>query len=489
MSTVVASDGSFVDEEDLEEYEIDVDEIFDGVGYAPHSGQIPVHNAVDEHRNRLAACGRRFGKSQIGGHDLTVAAHLAYIQQADLEPKGKRHEYWIVGPEYSDAEKEFRVLYNDLKRLDIDFDRPGTYYSEGGGDMDVSLFGGRFQVHAKSAKYPQTLVGEGLMGVVMAEAAKLKSIVWTQYIRPTLADFAREGSWALFTSTPEGKNWFYDLYMRGQSRLKKDEQWWSIRRPSWTNSIVFPGGRYDPEILEMEADMSAELFKQEIEADFTDFVGRVFKDFGEETHVGIHDYNPRWPVFLAADKGYRAPSVVLFVQQDVFNNVWVCGEYYRTDRDAEEVCEDILDDPRLREMANAARLLFPDPASPEWASILEKKLNVRSQGGTGGELDIRLNLIRRWLRPQPFELADDHPEKIPKLMFDQSCKNTIREMLDYRYPETKDEQNRTPDEKPLKVDDHTPEALGRFFAGHIAPQAKQTSGARVSRARMRARNR
>lgn len=483
MATVVDDDGSFV--------VIDEEALYEAVDYVPHSGQRPQHIAMADHRFTLTAAGRRFGKSQIGGHKLTLCAFQAEAVKAQLEPKGKRHEYWIVGPEYSDSEKEFRVVYNDLKRLGADFDRPGTYYSEGGGDMDISLFGGRFQIHAKSAKYPQTLVGERLKGVVMAEAAKLKEQVWTQYIRPTLADFAREDipSWAMFNSTPEGKNWYYRLYMRGISTLAKDKQWWGQRKPSWTNNFIFPDGRNDPEILEMEADMSTEMFAQEVECKFTDFVGRVFKDFAEEDHVGEYRYDPRWPVYLAADKGWRAPSVVLFVQKDVFNNVWIAGEYYKAGRDAEEVAEDILDDPYLRVMAEAAREIYPDPASPEWSSALEKKLNVRFMGGTGGDIDIRLNLIRKWLRKAPFELPDDHPEKVPKLHIDQSCVNTIRDFNDYRYPETRNEQLETPSEKPLKKDDHAPEAMGRFMVGHFGPKAVGAAGTRQVRARMRSRTR
>jgi hypothetical protein len=69
------------------------------------------------------------------------------------------------------------------------FDKPGTYNNPLGGDMHVSLWDGRFQVHAKSAKYPDTLVGEGLRGLVLSEAAKLKRIVWEKHLRPTLADY------------------------------------------------------------------------------------------------------------------------------------------------------------------------------------------------------------------------------------------------------------------------------------------------------------
>lgn len=478
-----------------ETVEVDIAGVFADAGYVPHAGQIPVHKAALDHRFRLASCGRRFGKSQIGGHELTVSAFEAYAARAQLSPKGRRHEYWIVGPEYSDAEKEFRVVYNDLLQLGMEFDRPGTYYSEGGGDMDISLFGGRFLVHAKSAKYPQTLVGEGLQGVIMAEAAKLKPVVWTKYIRPTLADYAREGSWALFSSTPEGKNWFYDLYMRGQSTLERDQQWFSIRRPSWTNDIVFPDGEKDPEIEEMRADMSSEKFKQEIEADFTEFVGRVFKDFTEETHVGDFEYNPRWPVYIAEDAGFTNPNVALFIQVDMWDNCWVLGEYYKRHRTPEEFAADVLEDHKLGPLSRVARKIYPDPADPGTAETLGQKWRVEVMGGTGGPRKDRLDLIRRWLKPQLVTgdafVPDlqQQPTTTPKLMIDRSCTELIREMNDYRYPENKNEEKNTESEEPLKEDDHTPEALGRFFMGHFGQTHGPKAAARVARARMKTRTR
>lgn len=439
--------------------------------YHPHQRQRAVHTAKKKHRFRVASNGRRWGKSQVGGHELTHEAFAARFRQADLEPKGRRAEFWIVGPEYSDAEKEFRVLYNDLVGLEAPMDHPGTYYSATGDSMHLSMYGGRFQVHAKSAKYPDTLVGEALEGVILAEAAKLKPTVWTKYIRPTLADYQ---GWAFMSSTPEGKNWFYDQWVRGQNA--EDPNWWSIRSPSWDNDILFPLGRNDPEILDMEGDMSAEKFKQEIGAEFNEFVGRVFKDFDEELHVGTHRYNPRWPVYIATDYGFTNPNVALFIQVDVWDNVTIVGEYYQRGRTAEEFAEDLLADDYLRVMCNDARLLFPDPAGPSDSATLAQKLRVTPQADTGGQLNTRLDLIRRWLKPAPFELPDGHPEKLPKLTIDRSCVHTIREMGAYRYPESKDESLATPNEKPMKVDDHTPETMGRFFAGHFGKAIAGRSG-------------
>lgn len=467
---------------------IDWRRAFNAIGYKPHDVQLEIHKARRQSRFRVVSAGRRTGKSTAGGHELFVRHLEAGARQAEYEPKGKRAEYWIVGPEYTDAEKEFRVLYNDLTKAGAPFDKPGTYYDPNGGDMHISMFGGRFLVSAQSAKYPQNLVGEALKGVVMAEAAKMRPTIWPKYIRPMLADYARDPvpSWALFNSTPEGKNWFYDIYMRGISTAQEDEEWWGIRMPSWSNNHLFPLGRQDPEILEMERDMTSELFKQEVEADFSEYAGRVYKDFSEESHVGDYGYNPRWPLAVATDYGFTNPNVALFIQWDIWDNVWVVAEYYRTNRTSEEFARDVLEDSVLGPLVQNAKFLFGDPEDPGATETLSNKWKVQKMSNTGGLLKDRIDLIRRWLRPQPLELEDGHPDKKPKLMFNQKLTpNTIREMGAYRYPDTKAEANYGPSENPVKKDDHAPEALSRFFGGRYGQEFKAKARARQGRAVIR----
>lgn len=455
--------------------------LFDQVGYEPHDVQREIHRARNLARFRVVCAGRRTGKSTLGGHELTSKAFSALYREDELSRHGRRSEWWIVGPEYTDAEKEFRVLYDDLNKLDVPFDRPGTYNDPISGNMHISLWDGKFQVHCKSAKYPGSLVGEALEGVILAEAAKLKPVIWTKYVRPMLSDYAHEGyGEALFTSTPEGKNWFYDLYQRGQDPA--DTAWYSTRMPSWSNNILFPAGRFDSEIVDMSKDMSEEKFKQEIGAEFTDFVGQVFKNFDEETHVTDIVYDPRWPLYIATDYGFTNPNVALFIQVDIWDNVSVIAEYYRRQRTAEEFAKDLQDSPVLGPLTRLATKLYPDPASPGDSKLLSEKLRLTIEGNTGGLISDRLDLIRRWLKPQPEDLEDGHPDKKPKLMIDRSCSMLISEMGDYRYPETKRESSIVR-ENPLPVDDHAPEALGRFFASRYAKQINgKKTGARQSKA-------
>ncbi len=444
--------------------------VFEGAGYRPHEGQLLIHSAPQ--RMKVAACGRRFGKSVIGGHELLPEAMLTYPQRFELKKEGRRREFWIVGPEYSDSEKEFRVAYDKMAALDMPFDRPGTYNNPDSGDMAISMFKGAFIVRAMSAKYPATLVGEGLSGVILAEAAKLKESVWVKYLRPTLADYL---GWSLMTSTPEGKNWFYRAWQRGQD--EEDTAWASWRMPSWMNPIVFPEGRYDMEILDMAGDMSDAKFNQEIGADFSDFVGRVFVDWDEETHVQSLQYDPRYPVYACCDYGWTNPFVWLVVQIDAWDNLSVLYEYRTTRKDINEIATDLAAHP----LTQHVKVLYPDPAEPGDTAVLEKKLKLTANTNTGGELKHRLEAIRLALKVMPEHGLDKY--KRPKLLVDRSCVGLIREMDEYRYPESKEEERtRSESEKPMDKDDHGPEALGRFFKGHYGgPLDRPTGKAKVRR--------
>ena len=444
-------------------------------------------------------------------------------KRAELLDKMKRREFWIVGPEYSDAEKEFRVVYNELKRLQVPFDRPGTYNNPEGGQMSISLWEGTFQVHAKSAKYPDSLVGEGLSGVIMAEAAKMKPTVWTKYIRPTLADF---NGWSLHSSTPEGKNHFYEKWQMGQNPAIAD--WASWRMPSWVNPYVYKeptrnvdvkklqqlikqvsattdlsslgnddeanaenlgllrqlcnanGLIVDSEILDMMNDLTEEAFNQEIGAEFTEFVGRVFKDFDEEVHVANLPYNPRWQTFGACDYGFTNPNVWLLIQVGPFGEINVIDEIYEAGLTADEFAEKIRD----RGLApGSMKKFYPDPASPGDSRILERILKVPAGGGTGGELRHRLDAIRAALREFPTSVPRGHVDRRPKMMVDPKCKMLIHELQEMRYPEKKEQNSTLSQELPMKKDDHAPEALGRFFQGLFGTPQDLAKPARISKAR------
>jgi hypothetical protein len=484
------------------------------LNYRPNSGQVAVHRSLA--RNRLNTAGRRAGKSRCNGNELMPRAIEAYHLRRRLEQLDIRYEAWIVGPNYTDSEKIFRVFYNACRRLSMPFDRPGTYYNPKG-DMTVSLWDGRFICSARSAAHPESLVGEGLHFAVMTEAAKMKEAAWERFIRPTLADFIGESVW---DTTPEGKNWYYELHKKGQD--PSETEWDSFRNPSWVNQYVFRKrttqigvdqmkmmlrhGGYsdadlraldvDPEIISMAKDLTEEAFAQEVEASFSEHVGRVFKAWDDDVHVTDLAYNPSYPIWIATDYGYTDPNVALFIQVTPFGEINVLAEYHRTHRTDEEFANDVLQDARLGILVKYAQGLFPDPGDPAATATLSEKWRVPAMGGTGGELKDRLAAINKALKYRNPHLPFGHPERVPSLRFDRSCVETIREMDAYRWPEKRTELTRKKGpqrssgqqgpERPLDKDDHGPEALGRWFAGMGLTEGSKTTMQPAQRRRRRA---
>ena len=67
-------------------------------------------------------------------------------------------------------------------------------------------------------------------------------------------------AWALLLSTPQGANWFYKLYLRGQERDRDFASW---NFPSWTNPHL------KPELIEKEKNrLPRDVFRQEYGAEF-----------------------------------------------------------------------------------------------------------------------------------------------------------------------------------------------------------------------------
>jgi hypothetical protein len=245
----------------------------------------------------------------------------------------------------------------------------------------------------------------------------------------------------------------------------------------------------DSEIASLADELPIELFKQEVMADFTEFVGQVFKEWDETYHVGTLQFNtnPDWQTFAAVDYGFTNPNVWLLIQVGPWGEINVLDEVYQEGLTADEFADEI----RRRGLCPPSlKVFYPDPADPMSSKTLSDRLRINAAGGTGGELNIRINLMRQAMRQgridrQSTELTDDNADKWrPRLMMDRKCIRTRADMMAYRYPERKEdiETSRDRFELPLKRDDHGPEALGRFFAGYYGAGALTASaGTRISR--------
>jgi hypothetical protein len=415
---------------------IEQSRLFDEIGYSPHSAlQQSIHDA--RQRFIVACCGRRWGKSQSAGHWMTERLFTPDTYN------------WIIGPTYSLAEKEFRVVYDDLfspKKLGLRHPKIRKGYNVRQGSMYIELPWNTYLL-AKSADKPdESLVGEGLSAAIMSEAAKHKSDTWVRYIEPALSDKRGE---CLFASTPEGFNWYKGLFDLAADPAHTD--YYGVHAPSWTNPVSFPGGEQDPEIQRIKAVASKQWFDQEYGAKFTSFEGMIYDEFDRTIHVREFDYVPAWRNFQVYDFGFADPFVCLDIMVDPADNVYVWREYYIRYMATMEHGYAIKNRPNPDGFHIDA--MFGDPRGADEIATLSMILGPIF--GRAVPWKQGIEAVKRNMRIQP--------DGLPKLFIHPRCINTIKEIegLQVKKGPT-DIKNAVEGQR--DKDDHTCDALRYFFS-------------------------
>jgi hypothetical protein len=398
------------------------------------------------------------GRACIPTHNSTMAAR---DRELTLLLPGTRG--WICAPTYDLGEKEFRVIWNDFiigKRMGLD-KRVKKAYSVKQGNMYIE-FPWQSRVEVRSADHPETLVGEGLDWIILSEAAKHRKETWEKYLRPALSD--RHGG-ADFPTTPEGQNWLHKLWQLGQNPDYPDWESWQF--PSWNNPVVFPGGRQDPEIKLVEATTTLEWFLQEYGAEFTAFVGKIYSEWDEKTHVKRLTFDPKLPNYMGFDWGFSNSFAAIEFQVTPQDEVRIWREHYASGYTLED---------HVRMLKNRANpdgyhldCGFGDAADPDAAVYMSRHLV-----GTWAEPDAKKNWrmgvdrVKWFLQERETGVTKDEfgtPELAPKLFVDHSCKHVIHEFNNYRAaPEPK--TGADPQDKPFKRDDHAMDAI-RYALVHL----------------------
>lgn len=401
-----------------------------------------------------------------------ITTHNSKMVASDLQPKlllpNKR--YWIVGPTYDLAEKEFRVIWQDMiVGLQLGKDPSvGKAYNKKQGNMFIQFKNHNTILEVRSADHPENLVGDALDGVIMSEAAKHKKETWEQYIRPALSD---NNGWADFATTPEGYNWLYEEWQHGKDDAFKGvyESW---KFPSWDNIVKFPDGIDSSEIQLLKKTMAGDAFEQEIGAEFGSFTGKIYPEWDVNTNVQSVSFNPALPNYIAFDFGYNNPLAAIEFQVTPDDKIIIWREHYLSFTRLEEHIRMLKD--REQPDGYHINMTFGDAADPEAVDYInqhfapclalpESKVNWRAG----------IDLVRSFLTDR--EVGEDDyggPLYAPALLVDPSCINTIKEFNNYKSPGSVKGKN--VQEIGLKQDDHALDAI-RYALVHIY-QLGATSG-------------
>lgn len=205
---------------------------------------------LDDHKVKVASCGRRWGKTEAQAVD---AATFAICNKGTTQ--------MIVSPTYDQS----RLIFDSVERLLLgcSFTRDitrcvRTPYPR------IEIRGS--VIMARTADEDgRNLRGHSADRVIVDEAAYVTDAVVEEVIGPMLAD--RDGQ-LIMISTPFGKNHFYRAFVAGQGKSARHA---SFRFPSWRNPHI------SRDYIEMQREfLTKRQFSVEYEADFIDDQNSVF---------------------------------------------------------------------------------------------------------------------------------------------------------------------------------------------------------------------
>ena len=173
-------------------------------------------------------------------------------------------------------------------------------------ELRVDYSGGA-QVRLYGADNPDAMRGIYLDGIVLDEYADMDPRVWSEIIRPALAD--RQG-WAVFIGTPKGRNGFFDLWRRSQT----EDGWFSMMLKASETGLI-PAS----ELALARRDLSEEQYAQEFECSFDaavigSYYGKQLLRAEQDKRIGNVPYEPTAMVWTAWDLGIRDATAIWFAQ-------------------------------------------------------------------------------------------------------------------------------------------------------------------------------
>jgi predicted phage terminase large subunit-like protein len=213
-----------------------------------HPAQIAIVDTPG--RFKCIAAGRRFGKGILG------------VSEAFKRGLSGKKCRWIAPSYASDSyQAGWSMAVNLARQI------PGVMTHLQRRAFDFTSLGGQW-LQFRTAEEPDSLRGEGIDFAIFDEAAHIKGLqdLWEQAVRPSLMD-RKGGAW--FITTPKGFNYFNELYKRAEDG---DAEWASFHYSTKDNPTIEPS-----EIEALKKDMPSLVARQEIDAEFIQLAGALFK--------------------------------------------------------------------------------------------------------------------------------------------------------------------------------------------------------------------
>lgn len=241
------------------------------IGFEPHEKQWDILRAISTTARFITMCwGRRSGKTLLVAY---IAIRYLLTNHAKLNAAGEEvgregNTIWIVAPTLDLAQRSWDYLMEWIPFLNKHM---GKAFKINKSNLTIECKISGSKLFLKTSDNPVSLLGAGLDLLIVDEAALIQEDIWQTYLKPTLVD---RGGRAIFVSTPRGKNWFYNMMLKGIDEAQKYADYmYSHMRTS--DNPRLPNIDREMELARME--MPLNQYMQEHEAEFIDGSGTVFR--------------------------------------------------------------------------------------------------------------------------------------------------------------------------------------------------------------------
>lgn len=305
-------------------------------------------------RFRTAVCGRRFGKTFLAQEEIRRAVRMAV--KNDVHPE---NEIWFGSPTFKQAKKNF---WNRLKRA-----IPEKWLLKRPNETECSMtLKSDHIIRIVGLDNYDALRRSGLYFFVGDEWADVKLEAWTETIRPMLST---AGGHALFIGTPKGFNHFRDEYLRGQPGPQHESGWWSCLYTS------LAGGNIPPdEVQAAMRDMDIRQFRQEYEASFETYAGRVLYAFSRAGNVRPCPFILGQPLLIGMDFNINPMSATVW-QKSGDGLLMQVDEIVMPTSNTDEMADEIIR--RYRRDGQVSHItIYPDPAGAQRKTSAQGRTDI-----------------------------------------------------------------------------------------------------------------
>lgn len=272
---------------------------------------IPYNFDFMEHQKPLSKYIEDGGKRAVAVWHRRAGKDLSLWNVLIREAVQKPGLYYYFFPTYTQAKKViWEGMTNDGRKF-LDYIPQELILAQNGSELTVTIRsqGGEAIIKLIGTDKYDSIRGTNPIGCVFSEYAFQNPIAW-EVVRPILA---RNGGWAVFNSTPNGKNHFYDLYNMAQSN--KD---WFAERLSINDTKLLSEDDIQRERLE---GMSEQMIQQEYYCSFeAGQVGSFYidqiKEMREQQRIGDFPKLLSKPVIPVFDLGMNDTTAIVMYQID-----------------------------------------------------------------------------------------------------------------------------------------------------------------------------